>query len=87
MAAGGKRTAVGIAGAVAACCAVHLVILAGGIGALGGIAGGLLSSPYLIVGGLALLAVAAVLAARRVTRGNCRPSSETGAGPVGRRVS
>ncbi|MGH3712818.1 MAG: hypothetical protein ACRDT4_05070 [Micromonosporaceae bacterium] len=59
-----KRMALGVGGAVAACCAVHLIILAGGIGALGSVLGGLLSSPYLLVGGLGLLTGAIVALTR-----------------------
>lgn len=53
-------------GALAVCCTIHLIILAGGVGAATGILGGALRSPYAIVAGLGLLTAAlAALVIRR----------------------
>jgi hypothetical protein len=57
-------------GALAVCCTIHLIILAGGVGAATGILGGALRSPYVIVAGLGLLTAAlAVLVIRRTKPG------------------
>jgi hypothetical protein len=91
--AGDKGVALGVGGALAVCCAVHLIVLAGGIGAVSGTAGGLLANPYLIVAGLMLVALsAAVLMLRRVrcTGDGCGAQppdtgTETSAEPAERR--
>ncbi len=70
-----KRLAAGAIGALAVCCTVQLIILAGGLGALSGVAGGLLASPYLVMAGLALLVLAAVAwLLRRANRGGAEYS-------------
>ncbi|MGH3647152.1 MAG: hypothetical protein ACRDTM_08240 [Micromonosporaceae bacterium] len=87
-----RRVALGAGGALAVCCTVHLLVLAGGLGAVVGFAGGVLSSPYLLVGGLALLAVAVVLLLRRLNRGkaghattsdSCTPAADVASAVTG----
>lgn len=63
-----KQVAVGVTGALAVCCAVHLIILAGGLGALGA----LLSTGLLVAAAIVSVAlVAAVILLVRRRRGGC----------------
>lgn len=74
-----RGSVLGMIAALAACCTIHLIILAGGVGAATGILGGWLRSPYLIIGGLLLLTIAlGVLVINRTRPGNagCCPPEE-----------
>jgi len=79
----GRRITVGAGVALAVCCTVHLVVLAGGVGVVGGVLGGVVGNPYVIVAGLVMLTGAiAALVVRRAGRsgvagGCCPPSAGT----------
>lgn len=74
------RGVVGVVAALAVCCTIHLIVLAGGVGAATGILGGWLRNPYLIIGGLLLLTIALgtlVINRTKDSGGSCCPPQES----------